>query len=79
MIERLQGLGFKFELVLADPLYSINSSLFSVPEKFKQHRLWDSDRGRKNLLNNLYLIVQTFICFNLIKFWLKVFPIPQLS
>ncbi|MDJ0726407.1 MAG: IS701 family transposase [Prochloraceae cyanobacterium] len=57
----------------------INSSLSSVPEKFKQHQLWDSDRGWKNVLNNLYLIVQPFICFNLIKLWLKVFPIPQLS
>lgn len=57
----------------------LNQSLSSVPDKFKQHQLWDSDRGWKNLLNNLSLIVQPFICFNLIKFWLKVFPIPQLS
>ncbi len=57
----------------------LNSSLSSVPEKFKQHELWDNGRGWKNLLNNLYLIVQPFIYFNLIKRWLKVFPIPQLS
>ncbi len=56
-----------------------NKSLSSVPDKFLEHDLWDFKQGWKNLLNNLHLIIQPFIYFNLIKRWLKVFPIPQLS
>ena len=57
----------------------LNESLSSIPEKFQQHELWDFKKGWKNGLNNLHLIVQPFIYFNLIRRWLKVFPIPQLS
>jgi hypothetical protein len=32
----------------------------------------------KQCLNNLQLILQLFISFNLILRWLKVFPVPQL-
>ena len=46
---------------------------------FSEHSMWDKKSGWKNLLNNLRLIMQPFICFNLIKTWLKVFPIPQLK
>ena len=56
-----------------------NKSLSSIPDKFIEHELWDFKQGWKNLLNNLHLIIQPFIYFNLIKRWLKVFPIPQLS
>lgn len=62
-------------------LYS-DSMLKSSPKddsKFSTHPMWDKNKGWKNLLNNLRLILQPFICFNLIKPWLKVFPIPQLS
>jgi hypothetical protein len=31
------------------------------------------------LLNNLRLIIQPFVTFNLINFWLKIFPIPELD
>jgi SRSO17 transposase len=48
-------------------------------ERFAEHPEWDRGKGWKNLLNNLRLISQPFICFNLILPWLKVFPIPQLS
>lgn len=57
----------------------LNQSLSSIPDKFIEHELWDFKKGWKNLLNNLHLIIQPFIYFNLIKRWLKVFPIPQLS
>lgn len=57
----------------------LNQSLSSVPKKFQEHELWDFNEGWKNLLNNLHLIVQPFVCFNRIKPWLKVFPIAQLS
>jgi SRSO17 transposase len=57
----------------------LNKSLSSIPDKFLEHELWDFKQGWKNLLNNLHLIIQPFIYFNLIKRWLQVFPIPQLS
>lgn len=40
---------------------------------------WDEKLGWKNLLNNLRLILEPFVCSNRIKPWLKVFPIPQLE
>lgn len=65
-------------------LVSIHSDIFNpsvapVEEKFQQHGGWDEKKGWKNLLNNLRLILQPFLSFNLIKRWLEVFPIPQLS
>jgi len=35
--------------------------------------------GWKHLLNNLRLVIQPWVMFNLLQPWLKVFPIPQLS
>lgn len=58
---------------------SFNQSLLTIPRKFQSHESWDENKGWKNLLNNLRLILQPFVYFNLIKPWLKVFPIPQLS
>jgi SRSO17 transposase len=46
---------------------------------FAEHPHWDEHNGWKNLLNNLRLIIQPFIGFNLIKLWLEVFPIPLLE
>ena len=47
--------------------------------KLASHPRWDNGLGWKNILNNLRLIVQPFVLFNLIQPWLTVFPIPQLS
>ncbi len=44
-----------------------------------EHRGWDFNTGWKNLLNNLRLILQPFVAFNLMKIWLKIFPIPELD
>ena len=46
---------------------------------FARHPWWDNQKGWKNLLNNLRLIIQPLICFNWLKQWLQVFAIPQLS
>ncbi|QIR39202.1 IS701 family transposase [Tolypothrix sp. PCC 7910] len=46
--------------------------------KFTSHPWWDNGNGWKNILNNLRLLIQPFIFFNLIYPWLTVFPIPQL-
>lgn len=43
-----------------------------------EHHHWDFKTGWKNLLNNLRLIVQPFVASQLMQFWLKVFPIPEL-
>ncbi|OWY64133.1 hypothetical protein B7486_48970 [cyanobacterium TDX16] len=61
------------------PNPGINSSSDPIVEKFKEHEWWDNSQGWKNLLNNLRLIIQPFIFFNLIKPWLIVFPISYLS
>jgi SRSO17 transposase len=50
-----------------------------VVKKFSTHLWWDEETGWKNLLNNLRLVLQPFVMFNLIRPWLKVFPIPPLS
>lgn len=47
--------------------------------QFASHPWWDNGKGWKNILNNLRLIIQPFVLFNLIYPWLTVFPIPQLS
>jgi hypothetical protein len=51
----------------------------SVLKKFSTHDWWDEGQGWKNLLNNLRLVLQPFGFLNLIKPWLKIFPIPALS
>lgn len=43
------------------------------------HPWWDNGNGWNNILNNWSLIIQPFVLFNLIKSWLTVFKIPQLS
>ncbi len=58
---------------------NFNPSINPVPDSFTQHEEWNNRKSWKNGLNNLQLILQPFVSFNLILKWLKVFPIPQLS
>jgi hypothetical protein len=58
---------------------NLNQFLAPVSDVFQSHQQWNQGTGWKNLLNNLRLIIQPSICFNLLKPWLKIFPIPQLS
>ncbi len=51
----------------------------SIVAKFSTHPWWIEGTGWKNWLNNLRLILQPFVLFNVIRHWLKVFPIPALS
>ena len=46
---------------------------------FVSHPWWDNGQGWKNILNNLRLVAQPFILFNLIYPWLTIFPIAQLK
>lgn len=48
------------------------------PPQFSQHKWWDFDLGWKSTLNNLRLIIQPYIFWNLIKPWLVVFANPYL-
>lgn len=56
-----------------------DSNLDNITSKFATHKWWDTGSGWKTLLNNLRLIIQPFVLFNLLKPWLEVFVIPQLS
>lgn len=56
----------------------LNKLSKTVPAIFAEHGDWDRGQGWKNYLNNLRLIMQPLISFNLIKPWLVVFPIRQL-
>ena len=47
-------------------------------DPFTAHRNWDEGEGWKNWLNNLRLILQPYVFFNLLKPWLEVFSIPSL-
>jgi SRSO17 transposase len=46
---------------------------------FTRHPWWDNQRGWKNLLNNLRLVVEPWIAVNRLKQWLTVFLIPTLE
>ena len=58
---------------------TFNPSVSPVRDLYQQHSLWDSGSCWKNTLNNLQLILQPFLSFNLIIRWLQVFSVPQLS
>lgn len=47
-------------------------------DPFTAHRYWEEGEGWKNWLNNLRLILQPYVFFNLLKPWLEVFSIPSL-
>jgi hypothetical protein len=57
----------------------LNPWVAPIEEKWQKHDWWTQEKGWKNRLNNLRLILQPSLSFNLMQGWLKVFPIPQLS
>lgn len=48
-------------------------------QMFTQHSWWDNQRGWKNLLNNLRLVLEPWVSFNRLRRWLGVFNIPALA
>jgi SRSO17 transposase len=58
---------------------SLRPSPSNSQSAFASHPWWDNGKGWKNILNNLRLVIQPFILFNLIYPWLTVFHVPQLS
>ena len=61
------------------PGQSFHQSTDLTVTKFREHHWWDTGSGWKNLLNNLRLVIQPFIFFNLLRPWLIIFPISHLS
>jgi SRSO17 transposase len=59
--------------------YQLGKTSGAIEEIFAENPEWDKKLGWKNLLNNLRLILEPFVCYNRIKTWLKVFPISQLE
>jgi SRSO17 transposase len=62
-------------------LYSgqLNTNQMTQQRVFSEHPSWDKKKGWKNLLNNLRLVIQPFVYFNLIKPWFAVFPMPRIE
>ena len=61
------------------PEQSVNQTTDPVVARFQKHEWWDEGSGWKNLLNNLRLVIQPLIFFNLLNPWLRVFPVSHLS
>lgn len=57
---------------------AFNRECPSSHQVFTQHPWWDKQRGWKNLLNNLRLVLEPWIAFNRLKRWLGVFQLPGL-
>jgi SRSO17 transposase len=49
------------------------------PEVYSRHEWWSFTLGWKSTLNNLHLIIQPYVFFNLLKPWLDIFNIPLLK
>jgi SRSO17 transposase len=49
------------------------------PEVYSRHEWWDFRLGWKSTLNNLRLIIQPYVFFNLLQPWLDIFNIPTLE
>jgi hypothetical protein len=47
-------------------------------EEIKKHPKWDEEKGWKNILNNLRLLIQPFCYLNFLKPWLIVFFKPKI-
>jgi SRSO17 transposase len=55
-----------------------NSDACQVRERFSLHRYWNQGESWKSWLNNLRLVLQPLVSFNLLQPWLAVFSIPSL-
>ncbi len=51
----------------------ISSSDSAEPLDFSRHQWWDFKLGWKSTLNNVRLIIQPYIFWNLIKPWVTIF------
>lgn len=63
----------------ADDACKDDSNFCEVKEAFSSHQYWNQGKGWKSRLNNLRLVLQPYVYFNLLRPWLAVFSIPSLS
>ena len=62
-----------------ESLGSFEASANVEPPKLREHIWWNFKTGWKSTLNNLRLLIQPYIFFNLLKPWLLIFEIPHLK
>jgi hypothetical protein len=46
---------------------------------FNEHPLWEAGMTWKSALNNLLLLLQPYLCWEALEFWLQVFPIAGIK
>jgi hypothetical protein len=57
----------------------LDESQLDLLTRLAQHSGWNRPKGWKRRLNNVQLLIQPFICFSLLKPWLRLFEIPALQ
>ena len=74
LLVSIQANYFQLQTVTANSDPQNSTLQFSVSYPFSQHPWWEIGHTWKSSLNNLRLIIQPLIFFNLLQPWLSVFP-----
>lgn len=74
LLVSIQANYFRLETVTYDSNTQDATVQFSASFPFSQHPWWEKGQTWKSSLNNLRLIIQPLIFFNLLQPWLSVFP-----
>ena len=74
LLVSIQANYFQLETVTCDSNTQDSTVQFSDSFSFSQHSWWETGQTWKSSLNNLRLIIQPLIFFNLLQPWLSVFP-----
>jgi len=56
----------------------LNSTVNPLPKHHQRHEQWNEAKGWKDWLNNLRLVTFVLNAINLIKKWVKIFPVAHL-
>jgi hypothetical protein len=64
-----------FEHADQEPSHAQSCATITSPDRFQEHRCWDSGQGWKNILNNLRLILQPYVSYWLLLPWVLLFDI----
>lgn len=74
LLVSIQANYFQLQTVTSHSDSQDSTLQFSVSYPFSQHPWWEIGHNWKSSLNNLRLIIQPLIFFNLLQPWLSVFP-----
>ena len=74
LLVSIQANYFRLETLTSDSNTQNSTVQFSISCPFSQHPWWENAQTWKSSLNNLRLIIQPLIFFNLLQPWLSVFP-----